>query len=133
MTMPRGVPHSDETRAAALAALLTGQSVHEVAAAYHLDRKTVREWEAAYKRHRGEAVPPQKGTDLGGRIAAYLDAALDTLRAQARFSADESWLRQQSASEIAVLHGVLADKAFRIIEAIEDTQDAEPRPMASDD
>src|SRR6185312_16091300 len=111
--MARGVPHSDETRGAVLAALLSGQSIHEIATAYHIDRKTIREWEAASKRGTN---PPQKRQDVGGLVAAYLSTALTTLRAQATFFSNEDWLGKQSAAEVAVLHGVICDKAFRIIE-----------------
>lgn len=125
--MARGVPHPDDTRAAVLAALLAGQSIHEIATAYHLDRKTIREWWEASKR---EPVPLQKRPDVGGLVAAYLSTALESLRAQAAFSADTSWLREQSAADLAVLHGVLCDKAFRIIEALED--DSEPDSPADE-
>ena len=55
---------------------------------------------------------------IGALIVDYLEQALETLSAQARTFADESWLRKQDASELAVLHGVLADKTIRILEAL---------------
>jgi hypothetical protein len=123
--MARGVPHTPETRAAVLAALLAGQSIHEIAATYHLDRKTIRDWEAASNR---EPLPPKRQVDIGGLIADYLGTSLATLRAQAEFFKDQSWLGKQSAADLAVLHGVLTDKAFRIIEALEDSPEEAPSP-----
>ena len=42
--MPRGKAHSDETRAAVMAALMAGQLPSEVAKSYKLPERTVREW-----------------------------------------------------------------------------------------
>lgn len=43
-----------------------------------------------------------------------------TLREQVKVFRDPNWLKQQSASEAAVLHGVIADKQIRLLEALAD-------------
>ena len=48
----------------------------------------------------------------------YLRELLVTTRAQLKVFRDESWLAKQAASEAAVLHGVLTDKAIRLREAL---------------
>lgn len=115
--MARGVPHTDETRTEVMAALLTGQGVSEVAARYKLPKATV-------SRIKNELLPEQLeqvGTERGERIEEmlfdYLAANLSALKAQANVAADEKYLKAFPPQQLAVLHGVMADKAVRLIEA----------------
>lgn len=121
-------PHSDETRAAVLSALLAGQSVSEVARQYKVTPQTIRVWRAA-------AGPPmvsqEKRQDIGELVIDYLRASLTTLTAQQAFFRDTAWLRKQDAAELAALHGIIADKAFRILAALEDNP--EDAGAAADD
>lgn len=120
--MPRGKPHSPETKAAVMAALLTGQSISEVARQFKLDRKTVRTWKeraGIVDSPESPLVPQEKKIELGDLIVGYLTEIITTLTAQARTFRDEQWVKGQDASEVAVLHGVLADKALRILSALE--------------
>lgn len=124
--MARGVPHSDETRSAVLAALLAGQSVTKVAEEFRLSHTTVIAWRDAAGLG-STHVEPEKRADLGGLIADYLRETLTTLSVQARAFRNEAWLAEQPASEVAVLHGVLTDKAIRILSALEPgAEPAEP-------
>ena len=45
--------------------------------------------------------------------------AIHALRAQMNVIGDETWLRQQRASEIAILYRTLADKVVELLAAIE--------------
>jgi len=56
--------------------------------------------------------------ELGELIVGYLRENLATLASQARDFRDTEWLKKQPASEAAVLHGVLTDKAIRLLEAL---------------
>jgi transposase-like protein len=112
-----GAPHSEETKAAVLAALLAGQSVSAVAAQFKVSRTTVRIWSQGAGL-RSPAISQQKKADIGDLVASYLRELLQTLAVQQRHFRDKAWLGQQSAADLAVLHGVSADKAFRILEAI---------------
>ena len=117
--MARGVPHGDETKAAVLAALLAGQSINDVAARFHLGKATVSAWRTAAGLDGTYPVRTQNGDELGDLVSAYLRENLITLKAQAAFFRDTEWLRKQSAADLAVLHGVSADKALRIISALQ--------------
>jgi hypothetical protein len=140
--MARGVPHSPETRAAVLAALLAGQTPTEVAHTFRLHRATVLAWRRAAGLAPQDtpvqrAVQPKKAEDIGHLVAAYLTANLTTLRIQQEHFRDKEWLTEQSAADLAVLHGVAADKAFRILEALrpaanEDAEDAQGNPDTDD-
>ena len=105
--------HEPETKAAAMAALLAGQGVAEVARAYNLPESTVSRWR---KRARVEAG---RSDDVGGLLLGYLTENLRTLQAQAIAFREPEWLRAQPADAAAVLHGVMTDKAVRLLEALE--------------
>lgn len=115
--------YSDETRAAVKSALLTGQSVSSVAKEYNIPKGTVSNW----KRYGvgGTAERTQKKNDrIGQLLLQYLEANLEALRVQSEVFADPSWLKKQHASDAAVLHGVMTDKAVRLLEAFGDDSDS---------
>lgn len=108
--------YEPEIKAAVLAALLTGQSVSAVAREYKVPKTTV--W--AWKQNTESPVPnnPNAKREIGDLLLVYLRTAIETLTAQQRVFADVDWLKKQPASELAVLHGVTADKAIRLLEAL---------------
>lgn len=106
--------HDPEVRAAAMAALLAGQGVTEVARKYQLPKSTVSRW----RRDAREAAG--RSDDVGELLLDYLRENLTTLRVQAVAFRDVEWLREQPADQAAVLHGVLTDKAVRLLEALSD-------------
>ena len=113
--------YSDQIRAQALAALLAGQSFAEVARAFHIPVGTLKSWKSRY----GDAADAVVAADattkrerIGTLLLDYLVTTLETLTAQQRVFADETWLKQQSAGELAVLHGVSVDKAVRLLEGL---------------
>lgn len=122
--MANGIPHPDETRAAVLAALLAGQSINAVAAQFKVGRATVAAWRDAAGLKAGH-VGPQSREAIGALVIDYLAEALTTLKSQQTFFRDSAWLGKQDAADLAVLHGVTADKAFRIISALDDDPEGE--------
>lgn len=113
--------YSEETKAQVMAALLAGQSVSQAAETYKVPRGTVAAWSAEMNREQTD--PNTKKERIGILLIEYLEANLETLKAQQQVFRDPTWLKQQSASEAAVLHGVLTDKAVRLLEALADTPD----------
>ncbi len=109
-------------KAQVLAALLAGQGAEKIAQQYLIPVGTVRGWKAKAKADDG--VVTQKKEEIGELLLGYLAVSLATLTKQAEFFADETWLRKQDASSVAVLHGVLADKAVRLLEALAPGADA---------
>lgn len=103
-----------DTKAAVMAALLTGQGVNEIAAQYKVPKQTVSRW-------KDELPAGQIGTKkdrIDGLLLGYLESNLETLRIQSEFFRDKAWLEKQGAGEAAVLHGVLTDKSVRLLEAL---------------
>jgi transposase-like protein len=117
--------YDEATKAAVMAALLAGQSINSAAKEYNIPVGTIKYWRA--KNETFNTVDPQKRDEIGQRLHSYLLASLDALKAQTMVFADETWLRKQPANELAVLHGVIADKGIRLLEAIapEVTEDEE--------
>ena len=107
--------HSDDTKAAVMAALLAGQGVGQVAKEFHLPKSTVSRWNSE------KPAVPLDGTqkrEISDLISGYIRTLLEALTAQAEFTKDRKWLSGQPANELAVLHGVQNDKLFRLLEAL---------------
>lgn len=105
-----------------MAALLEGQGAHKVAADFKLPEGTVKAWRARMKDVDGSAkvasVEPQKREEVGELLVQYLHANLATLKSQLLVFGDPVWLMKQDAGEVAVLHGVMTDKAIRLLDAL---------------
>jgi len=117
--MPNGVPHSGEVKAAVMAALLAGQSVPDTARQYRLPISTIRNWRMDIPPSQLIEVQLQKREEIGDLLLDYLSTALVTLQLQAQHFGDADWLTKQQADAAAVLHGVITDKAIRLLEALE--------------
>ena len=127
----RGKPHDPEIKAAVMAALLAGQGVSEIAKEFGLDEATVRNWKR--KLPEFNEVNGKNAVDFDQLLCDYLQENLITLAAQSRFFRDFDWLKKQSASDLAVLHGVAADKAIRILAAFERGNTSDSTDASSDE
>lgn len=124
--MARGKSHDPETKAAVMAALLAGQGVNEVATRYRLDPSVVSRWKSAMPPDQLQQLATKKGEHIEGLVFDYLGANLIALKAQAHVAADETYLRRYPPQQLAVLHGVMADKAIGLLQAIaQATEDGE--------
>lgn len=111
--------YSDETKGQVVAALLAGQSVAVVAKEYKIPPGTVRSWKSRQKNGESVAVvATEKREHVGELLLNYLEENLKTLKAQSVVFRDEAWLKKQTASDAAVLHGVMTDKSVRLLEAM---------------
>ena len=109
--------YSEETKAAVMASLLAGQSVSQVSKEYKIPRGTVAGWSS--KLNSGELIISNtKKGEIGDLLLNYLRANLKTLEAQVEAFSNSDWLVKQNAADAAVLHGVLTDKAVRLLEAL---------------
>lgn len=102
-------------KAAVMAALLAGQSISSVAQEYQIPRGTVCKWSASMRRTQADGIT--KKPEIGDLLTRYLEANLQALAKQMEVFSDVDWLKKQPASELAVLHGVMADKSIRLLEA----------------
>ena len=111
------------TKAAVMAALLSGQAVNAVAKEYNIPASTISNWKAATKLE--NAIDQEQRYEIGDLLLVYLREILNALTLQAKHFGKAAWLDSQSADSLAVLHGVAADKAIRIIEALAGGEDQE--------
>lgn len=120
--------YTPEQKAAVMAALLTGQSVTRCSEEYNIPRGTIAKWSAKLDRSSGvsntissadeaKSIQTTK-SQIGLLLLQYIEASIQTLIAQQSVFNDEKWLRLQPASELAVLHGVIADKTAKLLEAM---------------
>ena len=114
----RGKRHSDEVRAQVMAALLAGQSVNEVATEYNIPDSTVSDLRKIVEQEFGD-LRTKKGEKLENLLFQYLNSNLAALDSQARVVSEREYIIKQPADCLAVLHGVMADKSIRLLEAIE--------------
>ena len=105
--------YTPEQRAQVTAALLAGQAVNQVAKEYKMPKSTVSRWKTDALKGRFK----KDGVNVGDLLLDYLQENLHALRKQAALFGDHNWLRKQNAADIAVLHGIMTDKAIRLLEA----------------
>lgn len=112
--------HDETTRAAVLAALLQGQSVSQIARDFNISRPTIQRWRDASGYAGHVAVASQEKQDrIATLVSSLLEANLETLRVHTELARDKAWTHRQSAAELATFDGVLSDKTFRLLEALE--------------
>jgi len=112
--MTRGAAHPAQLRAEAVAAVLAGQALTEVARRYGLSKQTVNEWVQADPRtvrtdHQARAA------QITDRLFDILNVHLDTLSAQLQAATRPAWLEKQSAAELAALVAVERDTTLRLL------------------
>lgn len=102
-----------------MAALLAGQGVTEVATQYSIDKSIVSRWRSAMPEDQLQLIATKKGEEIERLLYSYLTQTLTTLEQQARVVGEREYIIKQSADSLAVLHGVMADKSIRLLEAAE--------------
>lgn len=110
--------YSEATKGAVMAALLAGQSLSSAAKEYKIPKSTLANWSADARKTVGGSVPNVKKNEIGELLLGYLCASLQTLKLQVEAFGDKTWIAEQPANELAVLHGVIADKSIRLLEAL---------------
>ncbi len=121
----RGKAHSDEVKSAAIAALLTGQGVSEVARTYKLPESTVSNLKKSLTSEQFEEVRSKKQESLAELIEGHLQSSLNAARNIANQTNNADWLNKQDADKLGVFYGITTDKAIRILEAAENANNHE--------
>lgn len=115
----QGKEYPPEVKSQVMGALLQGQGVNEVARVYQIPKACVSRWKKELSAEQLEQLGTQKKDEIGELLTSYLRENLVTLQVQSVHFRDGKWLQKQSASELAVLHGVVTDKTIRLLEASE--------------
>jgi transposase-like protein len=127
--MPRGVPHSPELRAQAVAAVLAGATIAQVAAQFKLDKGLVSRWVAQGLQPVATDQRARAREDLGERILTLLDEHITTLVAQLQVAARPEWIEKQNPRDLAELVAVERDTALRLLAGL---RPAEPAAVVAD-
>jgi hypothetical protein len=109
-----------------MAALLAGQGVTEISEQYNLPDSTVSDLKKRVENEYGD-LRSKKGERIEELLFDYLQQNLISLASQAKVVSEREYIIEQPADSLAVLHGVMADKSIRLLEAIERAR-AVPRP-----
>lgn len=112
----RGKPREKDVKAAAIAALILGDSPTEVANRYTLPRGTVRNWQpAAEKLAEVSRISEKRISDL---VEDYVVIGIESLTAQAKQASNQAWLMRQPAKELAALMDGMSERAFHLLNLI---------------
>lgn len=112
-------PTPDHIRAQIIADLQRGDSLQEVATRYNVDKATVSRFKNTVGPVLLQEVARQRVETIGELVENHLRAGLKVTTTIANQLNDPEWLRQQTPKDLAVLYGVVTDKAIRILEASE--------------
>src|SRR5499427_4074003 len=139
--MTRGVSHPAELRAEAVAAVLAGTALTEVARRYGISKGTLGNWVA--ERQIGTVGTEQhaRTAHLTERLFDLVHAHIDAISAQLQAATRPAWLEKQSAAELASLVAVERDTTLRLLAGLFPTEPdqpelaapAEPAPGPGDD
>jgi len=114
--------YTDELKAAAIAdSQFIG--VGAAAAKHGIPSGTLASWRS---RDDMQPIAIIKKDRVGQLIFAYLEANLQALTAQAYVASQPEYIERQPAEGLAILHGVMADKSVRLLEAISRSQPEPP-------
>lgn len=108
--------HSDETKAQALAALRCGTVFSDVARRFSIPKATLSGW-AKTAGIDIEQLRTEKKQALADLIAEYMTTGFKALIAQNIAASDPDYIKRYSPESLAILHGVMADKQLRVLEA----------------
>lgn len=108
--------YNQKVKGEVIAALLAGQGVSEVAKTYDIDKATVSRWKTSLPQQELQQIATEKKERLVDLIQSHLVASLKGATKCAEQANDDTWLREQSAENLAVFYGVLSDKSIRLVE-----------------
>lgn len=94
-----------------MAALLTGQGVNEVARDQEVSAGAVSKLKQTLEQY-------EHKKDIQELVMEVLRENLNATKAIAREASKPDYIKEQDASEVAVLFGVISDKSFRILSAL---------------
>jgi len=96
--------------------VLTGFSVSEVAKEMGLDKSVISRWKSKIPAGELQRVATKKSEETDDAVFDCVKGNLESLTAQAETAGEPEYVSKQSARDLAMLHGVMFDKAFRLLE-----------------
>lgn len=122
-------PIDQEIKAAALADLLAGSSLHQVEKKYGIPRVTLRRWQEEAGTS-SPVLPPESVYDVGKALGRYMCAVLDVLTEQVTKTRQVDWLAAHGVDGFARLHSTLTQGVAGVVAAQEiGAAEEEPTPI----
>lgn len=106
-----------EIKAKIIGDLLAGDSGCVVAERYGVHDSTVSRIKSSLSVGELQILATEKSNRVKDALYDYLLESIQTLREQLKVARNEKYLQEQPASDFAVLHGVISDKALRLLDA----------------
>lgn len=125
--------HNQAEDAAVMAALLSGQGISEVSQNLGVDKSRVFRVREKIDPKILSEIEKRKLEEFPGLVADALQAILLTLKDSAeklRTTEGWGWIKQHTPAQFATLVGVLTDKGFFLLEALEYNSGEEQRDPA---
>ena len=127
--MTRGVEHPAELRAQAVAAVLAGQALADVARRFGIAKGTLGTWLAQDDDYRTFRTPDAHNEpDLGDLIYGLITDHITAISAQLQAASRPEWLCQQSAAELGQLLGAERDTLLRLLAGLRRIDDSDSQP-----
>ena len=101
--------------AAVLTEIALGMSIRKAAQKHGVDHTTVLKWVK-------KSPEVTKKKEIGDLVEDHLRNELRTLSAIAEHTQDKEWLAKQSSDDLAILYGVMSDKAHAKLAALASAQ-----------
>lgn len=108
--------HSEEVKAQAIAALLTGGSVAAVARRFRLPKQTVSRFKAALEPYLLETTTAQQQERLGNLLLSCMEVHIQALSAIATNTTTPEALAGQDLRHVAALHHEISAVLIRLLE-----------------
>ena len=122
--------YSDELKAQVISEWMAGSSLNQLAATHSVPKPTVQHWVKGRERLVIPVSIPKKDPmepyDLDRMAVDLVDGSVRAVTAIFRVTADDVWLKRQNAADLAVLAGVISDKLYRLLGAIQPAQADQP-------
>ena len=98
--------------------LLAGDGTMEISRRYGVPKQTISGYRRRLPQDQARLSQLRRAEQVTDMIYDYLAGNLEALQKQLEVAADVEYLRKQPAADLATLHGVMMDKACRVLEAM---------------
>lgn len=117
----------DEVRSLIITMLVVGhyQTDAEIAEVLGVSKASVSKIKKTIPPELLEGITQKRQAEIGMLVSQVLEESLIAAERIVRITSNEKWLAAQSASDLATFFGVISDKTFRILQAIEAANEAQ--------
>lgn len=126
--------YSSAERAKVLSEWMAGASLNQLARDNGIPKSTVQRWVDGQKRVIAQSTGPKKDVpvyDLDDMALKLVDGSVNAVTHILGVTQDDAWLKRQNAADLAVFAGVISDKLYRLLGAIQPVSSTKPPLVTS--